>query len=70
MSKNPVLSARGRYGALMSRKDTPPEVLSAAKRDLAAVVLERHVQEVIADAPPLTDDQKNRIIAILMAGVK
>lgn len=36
-----------------------------ARRDFAAARLEDHVARVLADAPPLTDEQRDRIAALL-----
>mgnify|MGYP001019757591 CR=1 FL=1 len=57
----PVARARGRVAGL-SRDRSPddPEFL-AARRDLAALTLEEHVERVLAKAPPLTDEQAERI---------
>lgn len=35
------------------------------RRDLAAAKLEEHVSRVVADAPPLTAEQRDRIAALL-----
>lgn len=37
----------------------------AARRDLAAVRLEEHVRYVVASAPPLTEEQRARVVAAL-----
>lgn len=50
-----------------SREPDDPEFI-AAKRDLAAAVLEKHVAEVVSKAPPLTPEQRDRIAAILRSG--
>jgi excisionase family DNA binding protein len=42
--------------------------LPDAKRDLAAETLAEHVARVIAQAPPLTDEQRTRIAALLRTG--
>ena len=39
------------------------------ERDLTAVLLAEHVEKVVADAPPLTTEQIDRIIAILHSSV-
>lgn len=60
-----VLSARGRVAALhRSRTPDDPEYI-AARRDLAAEKLAAYVERVVADAPPLTDAQLERVTAIL-----
>jgi hypothetical protein len=42
--------------------------LAAAKRDLAAERLTEHVAKVLGSWPPLTEQQLDRIAAILRAG--
>ncbi|MHC9294186.1 hypothetical protein ACRCUN_17115 [Mycobacterium sp. LTG2003] len=62
------LSQRGRVAALSrSRPADDPELLEA-KRNLAALSLEDYVRRVVASAPPLTDEQRDRIAALLRAG--
>ncbi len=59
---------RGRVAALSrSRTSADPELVSA-RRNLRAARLEDHVQRVLAEAPPLTDEQRERIAALLRAG--
>lgn len=61
----PVARARGRVAALSrSRSSSDPE-FTAAKRELTTLTLEQHVSRVVADAPPLTDEQVERIAARL-----
>ncbi len=61
---------RARVAAL-SRSRTPndPEFLDA-RRDLRAEMLHSHVARVLAEAPPLTDEQRDRIAALLRGGAK
>lgn len=49
------------------RAPDDPE-LQDAKRNLRALRLEDHVQKVIAEAPPLTPEQRDRIAVILRGG--
>jgi hypothetical protein len=60
-----VLSHRARVAAL-SRSRTPddPELV-AERRKLRAQVLEDHVRRVVEAAPPLTQEQRDRIAALL-----
>lgn len=55
--------------ASLSRDRAPndPEI-TAAKRDLRAELLAEHVARIIAQAPPLTDEQRDRIAGLLRAG--
>lgn len=56
---------RGRVAALSrSRKSDDPDLL-AAQRDLRAALLEEHIQRVVDQAPPLTEEQRTRLAALL-----
>lgn len=67
---DPVLTARGRL-AVASRCDRDdPVTLAAARRELTAAKLERHVREAVAAAPPLTPEQRDRIASILTGGAQ
>lgn len=64
----PVARARGRVAALSrSRTSDDPDFIRA-RRDLAALTLEEHVQRALDNAPPLTDEQVERVAALLRAG--
>lgn len=39
-----------------------------APRDLAATKLQTHIQRVVAAAPPLTTEQRDRFAALLRGG--
>lgn len=41
-----------------------PEVIDA-RRDLATAKIEEYIEQTVAKAPPLTDEQKFRIVATL-----
>lgn len=60
-----VLQAKSRLGTA-SRWGTPGEV-EDARRDLAAAKIEQYVASVVADAPPLTDAQRDRLAGIIRA---
>lgn len=65
MQETNILSLRGRRAAL-SRSRTPDDQdLLNAQRDLAAAGLERHVSRVVDAAPPLTNEQRERIASLL-----
>jgi hypothetical protein len=65
---SPVLSARGQVAALSrSRADDDPEYV-AARQNLTALQLERHVRKVLANAPRPSDERLQRIAAILLSG--
>lgn len=60
-----VFHQRGRLAALTrSRTPEDPELLSA-RRNLAAAKLREYVARTIAQAPPLTDAQREEIAAML-----
>lgn len=61
---------RARIAGLSSRPNRPaddPQIVEA-RRNLKALRLEEHVKKVLADAPPLSDEQRNRIAALLRIG--
>lgn len=47
-----------------SRPANDPELV-AARRNLKAIRLEEYVEKVVAEAPPLTDEQRDRIATLL-----
>lgn len=56
---------RARVAALSrSREPNDPDLINA-RRDLRAARLQDYVQKVVAEAPPLTAEQADRIAAIL-----
>jgi hypothetical protein len=63
-----VLHNRAKAAALSrSRAADDPELL-AARRQLAFDMLEKHVEKVVALAPPLTAEQRERIATLLSCG--
>lgn len=59
---------RGKIAAFSrSRQPDDPELVEA-RRNLRALRLQDHVERVLAQAPPLTDEQCERIAALLRAG--
>lgn len=58
-----VLKARSRIG-VATRRGTPEDV-AEARRDYRAVKLEAHIREVVNAAPPLTDEQADRLAALI-----
>lgn len=60
-----LYSKRAKVAALSrSRTKDDPELLTA-KQDLAASKLAQYVERVVAEAPPLTTEQSDRIAALL-----
>ncbi|WP_193048194.1 hypothetical protein [Mycolicibacterium baixiangningiae] len=62
------LSQRGRVAALTRSRPADDPELVEAKRNLKALSLEEYVRRVVSEAPPLTDEQRDRIAALLRAG--
>ncbi|HLV03942.1 MAG TPA: hypothetical protein VKY79_05105 [Actinomycetaceae bacterium] len=58
-----VLKARSRLGVAAKARD--PEKITEARRDLAAAKLADYVAKVVAEAPPLTMEQRHRISQLL-----
>ncbi len=59
-------AARARLAA--NKRHYPDRDHSEDKRDLAAANIEQYVRKTIEAAPPLSDEQKQRIAALLRAG--
>ena len=61
-------SHRARVASLTrSRPPSDPDLINA-RRDLRAARLADHVARVVAEAPPLSRDQVERIAALLRGG--
>lgn len=63
--RDPILQARALKGVAARRRDA--EGVAAASRALTEAKLERHIREAVAAAPPLTDEQRERLAALLRA---
>lgn len=62
---SPVYAARARLAhATRFKGRTAPETIEA-RRALAAALLEKRIREIVADAPPLTSEQRDRIVRAL-----
>lgn len=61
-----VATARGRLAG--SKRWHPKEDHTELKRDLAAAKLEEYVSRVVAEAPPLSQEQIDRIAVLLRPG--
>lgn len=60
-----LYSKRAKVAALSrSRTKDDPELVTA-RQDLAASKLAQYVEKVVAEAPPLTAEQSDRIAALL-----
>lgn len=70
MSATLSLSARGRVAALSrSRTADDPELIDA-RRDLAEAKITAAIERVVADAPPLTIEQRDRLHRIIDGGAR
>lgn len=56
---------RARIAALSRDRQADDPDLVGARRDLRATRLEDHVTRVLAEAPPLSDEQRERIATLL-----
>lgn len=66
---NPVMSARGRL-ANQARAGAPESILDDLRRDLAVAKLEQHIAATVAASPGPTDEQRQRLAALLLDGVR
>lgn len=58
----------GRVGALSrSRADDDPDLIGA-RHGLRVAKLEDHIRKVVAEAPPLTPEQRDRLAGLLRGG--
>lgn len=65
MSSPAFREQRGRLAILTRHRGPDAPEVAAARRDLAAQKLEDHVRAIVAQAPPLTDEQRTRIARLL-----
>ncbi|MBA2715609.1 MAG: hypothetical protein H0U51_00850 [Propionibacteriales bacterium] len=64
-----VAHATCKLAGLYTYGRTPdPETEAAARRELATAKIERAIREAIAAAPPLTNEQRERIASLLASG--
>jgi hypothetical protein len=59
---------RARVAALSRDREPDDPALIEARRNLRAERLANHVRRVVAEAPPLSTEQRERIAALLRAG--
>ncbi len=65
MPKSHALSRRGRLNALKRYRSPDDPAIADATRDLAAERLAEHVRRVVDAFPPLTPEQRDRIVVLL-----
>ena len=68
MPASQILSTRGRVAALSRSRAADDTELVDARRTLAAEKLEQYIARVVAEAPPLSAEQKARLAALLRGG--
>jgi hypothetical protein len=59
-------TTRSKLAVAVRDKHPEPEI-TALRRDLRAERLEEHIKSIVDQAPPLTDQQRARIAALLQA---
>lgn len=59
---------RARIASLSRSRDADDPELVEARRNLRAATLESHIARVLAEAPPLTDEQRVRLAGLLAGG--
>lgn len=60
--------ARTRSQIAVATRCGTPEAVTTARRDHAAAKLRAYVAETIATAPPLTNEQREAVAALLRGG--
>jgi len=60
-------SQRARVARLSQTQPGSPLHVEA-RRELAAIVLEKHIQKTLEAAPPLSQRQKDHLTGLIMAG--
>lgn len=59
------------HTAFYSRRDFGnPEKVATSRRDAEAARIEIAIHKALAGAPPLTDEQRERLAALLVGGAK
>jgi hypothetical protein len=66
----PTVAARGRLSAAHRWYGPDDPRTIRARGDLAVALIEKRVQDILETAPPLTDEQRERLAAIFRGGSK
>lgn len=69
-SKHPTLSRAVIDYARACQQPADAQAIAAARANLAATKIEAFIDKTLAGAPPLTDDQRRRIGAVLSRGAR
>lgn len=64
-----VRSHRARVASLSRSRQSDDPDLQRARRDLRAAAAASYIERVLAEAPPLTDEQRRRLAGLLSGGV-
>lgn len=66
--ERPLIQRRNTVAALSrSRRPDDPELV-AERRGLREAKLAKYIRDVVDEAPPLTDEQRDRLVALLRGG--
>ncbi len=71
MSQAEVIRARNKLAnasRLYGGRTPDPEEVAEARRELAVAKMQRAIEDAVAAAPPLTDEQRASVIALLSGG--
>lgn len=68
MAESTVYHHRARIAGLSRDRSSDDPDLIAARLDLRAEKLAAHIAKVVAEAPPLTDEQRSRLAGLLRGG--
>lgn len=68
MPTSPVRRSSARLARLYAHGTPDPAEVADARRELAAARIEDAVSRILAEAPPLTDAQRQHIV-VLLGGV-
>jgi hypothetical protein len=63
---DPVHVARAKVGGLVAHREADDPELLDARQELKAAMLRRHIRKVVAEAPPLSDDQRSALALLLL----
>ena len=66
-NSNPLAQALGRLGYAV-RVGADPTTVADRRRDVRAAKLEQHIQRVVSDSPPFTEQQRQRLHVALDTG--
>ena len=64
----PLLAARAKHAGTVRHHGPDSPQAQNARRELAEAQIATYIERVVAEAPPLTPEQRDRIAAILRGG--